>query len=76
MDLLKLQSLLSTVWVVWFFVLFLGMLWFVLRPSKRQHYASLADIPLRDERAGTASRSRRAGGPERESGRQTFARSI
>ena len=66
MDLLKLQSLRSTVWVVWFFVLFLGMLWFVLRPSKRQHYASLADIPFRDE-AGAASR---------ETGRQTFARSI
>ena len=49
MDLVKLQSLLSTIWVVWFFVLFLGMLWFVLRPSKRQHYASLADIPLRDD---------------------------
>lgn len=66
MDLLKLQSLLSTIWVVWFFVLFLGMLWYVLRPSKRQHYASLADIPLRDEPA-TAPR---------DPGRQTFARSI
>ena len=55
MDLVALQSLLSTVWVVWFFVLFLGMLWFVLRPSKRQHYASLADIPLRDGHAGDRS---------------------
>ncbi|MFZ4408430.1 MAG: cbb3-type cytochrome oxidase subunit 3 [Paracraurococcus sp.] len=56
MDIARLQSLLSTIWVVWFFVLFLGMLWYVLRPSKRQHYASLADIPLRDE-AGTSDRS-------------------
>jgi len=74
MDIARLQSLLSTIWVVWFFVLFLGMLWYVLRPSKRQHYASLADIPLRDE--APASRSRRATGPERESGRTSFARSI
>lgn len=36
-------------WVVWFFVLFLGMLWFVLRPSKKKHFESQADIPLRDD---------------------------
>ena len=75
MDLLKLQSLLNTLWVVWFFVLFLGMLWYVMRPSKKQHFASLADIPLRDE-AGPASRSPRAAGPEREPGRAPSARSI
>ena len=51
MDLVKLQSILSTIWVVWFFVLFLGMLAYVLRPSKRQQYQRLADIPLRDEAA-------------------------
>ena len=75
MDAIRLQSLLSTIWVVWFFVLFLGMLWYVMRPSKKQHFASLADIPFRDE-TNDASRSRRAAGPERESGRQTNARSI
>jgi cbb3-type cytochrome oxidase subunit 3 len=48
MDLVKLQSILSTIWVVWFFVLFLGMLAYVLRPSKRQQYQRMADIPLRD----------------------------
>lgn len=26
--------LLRSLWVVWFFVLFIVMLWFVLRPSK------------------------------------------
>jgi cytochrome c oxidase cbb3-type subunit 4 len=41
--------LIRTLWVVWFFVLFLGMLWFVLRPSKKQHFESQADIPLRDD---------------------------
>ncbi|TDH60937.1 cbb3-type cytochrome c oxidase subunit 3 [Dankookia rubra] len=75
MDLVKLQSVLNTLWVVWFFVLFLGMLWYVMRPSKKQHFAGLADIPLRDE-PGAASRLRRADGPEREPGRQTSARSI
>ena len=49
MDLVKLQSILSTIWVVWFFVLFLGMLAYVLRPSKRQQYQRMADIPLRDD---------------------------
>ena len=74
MDPIRLQSLLSTIWVVWFFVLFLGMLWYVMRPSKKQHFASLGDIPLRDDAA--APRSRRAAGPERESARAPFARSI
>jgi cytochrome c oxidase cbb3-type subunit 4 len=55
MDLVKLQSILSTVWVVWFFALFLGMLIYVMRPSKRRHYESQADIPLRDEAAGHRS---------------------
>jgi cytochrome c oxidase cbb3-type subunit 4 len=40
---------LRALWVVWFFVLFLGMLWFVLRPSKKRHFESQADIPLRDD---------------------------
>ena len=75
MSLIELQSLLSTLWVVWFFILFGGIVIYVMRPSKRQHFASLADIPFRDE-AGDAPRSRRATGPERESGRQTNARSI
>lgn len=46
-----LLPLFRTLWVVWFFVLFLGMLWFVLRPSKKEHFESQADIPLRDDDA-------------------------
>ena len=41
--------LLRSLWVVWFFVLFLGMLWLVLRPSKKKYFEAQADIPLRDE---------------------------
>jgi cbb3-type cytochrome oxidase subunit 3 len=55
MDLVRLQSILSAVWVVWFFVLFVGMFAYVMRPSKRQQYQRLADIPLRDEPAGHRS---------------------
>jgi cytochrome c oxidase cbb3-type subunit 4 len=48
--------LIRTLWVVWFFVLFLGMLWFVLRPSRKQHFESQADIPLRDDDVARPSR--------------------
>lgn len=41
--------LLRSLWVVWFFVLFILMLWLVLRPSKKSYFESQADIPLRDE---------------------------
>ncbi len=44
-----LLPLFRSLWVVWFFVLFLGMLWLVLRPSKKRHFESQADIPLRDD---------------------------
>ena len=40
--------LLRSLWVVWFLVLFLGMLWFVLRPSRKTYYEAQADIPFRD----------------------------
>ncbi len=50
-NLVELYPVLRALWVVWFFALFLGMLWFVMRPSRRKHFESLADIPLRDDRA-------------------------
>lgn len=40
---------LRALWVVWFFILFLGMLAWVLRPSRRRHYQEMAAIPLRDD---------------------------
>ena len=49
--LIELYPALNALWLLWFFALFLGMLWFVLRPSRKQHFESLADIPLRDDRA-------------------------
>ena len=50
-NLVELYPTLPAHWVVWYFALFLGMLWFVMRPSRRKHFESLADIPLRDDRA-------------------------
>ena len=50
-NLVELYPALRALWVVWFFALFLGMLGFVMRPSRRKHFESLADIPLRDDRA-------------------------
>jgi len=46
MDLTRLYDILNTLWVVWFFLLFLGMLWYVLRPSKRDYYRKLGNIPF------------------------------
>ena len=50
-NLVELYPALRALWVVWFFALFLGMLWFVLRPSRRKDFESHADMPLRDDRA-------------------------
>ncbi|MCX7374499.1 MAG: cbb3-type cytochrome c oxidase subunit 3 [Alphaproteobacteria bacterium] len=43
------QWLFSTMWVVWFFVLFTGILVWALRPSKRAALQKHAEIPFRDE---------------------------
>jgi cbb3-type cytochrome oxidase subunit 3 len=47
--LIALYPTLKALWVVWLFLLFLGMLALVLRPSRRHHYEAQADIPLRDD---------------------------
>ena len=44
--------LLRSLWVVWFFLLFVGMVLWVLRPAKRRHYEQLGAIPLRDDAPG------------------------
>jgi cytochrome c oxidase cbb3-type subunit IV len=49
--LIALYPTLKALWVVWFVLLFLGVLVFVFRPSKRQDYARAAAIPLRDDPA-------------------------
>lgn len=49
MDLLALQPLFSTLWVVWFFVLFVFILAYVLTPRRRRGYDQAAMMPFRDE---------------------------
>lgn len=45
----SLQSTLSTLWVVWFFVLFTGIILYVMSPWRKRGYEQAGDIPLRDE---------------------------
>ena len=54
--LLSLYPHLRALWVVWFFLLFVGMLALVLRPSKRAAYEEAGAIPLRDEPLGPRRR--------------------
>ncbi len=48
-DLATLHGWLSTLWVVWFFVLFLGIVAWVLRPGSRRHAEDHAQIPFRND---------------------------
>ena len=49
-----LYPVLRSLWVVWFFLLFVGMVLWVMRPSKRRDYERAGDIPLRDDPPGRA----------------------
>ncbi len=55
--LIALYPALKALWVVWFFLMFVGMLAFVLRPSRRRHYEAQADIPLRHDDAPGGGRA-------------------
>lgn len=47
--LLAIYPHLRALWVVWFLVIFLGMLVWVLRPSKRAAYEDAGSIPFRED---------------------------
>jgi cytochrome c oxidase cbb3-type subunit 4 len=51
-----LQSTLSTLWVVWFFVLFTGIILTVMSPWRKRGYERAGDIPLQDEPPSSARR--------------------
>lgn len=40
---------LRALWVLWFFLLFVGVVLWVMRPSKRREYRRAGEIPLRDD---------------------------
>ncbi|WP_191083677.1 cbb3-type cytochrome c oxidase subunit 3 [Roseococcus microcysteis] len=46
--LVELQWLFSTLWVVWFFVLFGGILIWTLKPSRRQDWKRHGEMIFRD----------------------------
>jgi cytochrome c oxidase cbb3-type subunit 4 len=43
------QSTFSTLWVVWFFLLFTGIILYVMAPWRKRGYERAGEIPLRDE---------------------------
>lgn len=45
----SIQSTLSTLWVVWFFILFTGIILHVMSPWRKRGYEQAGDIPLRDD---------------------------
>jgi cytochrome c oxidase cbb3-type subunit 4 len=48
--LMEFHGWLSALWVVWFFALFVGILVWALRPSKRREFDRAAQIPFHDDR--------------------------
>jgi len=48
MDIHHLHGLLTTAWIVWFFVLFTGILVWAFRPARRERFERARQIPLRD----------------------------
>jgi cytochrome c oxidase cbb3-type subunit 4 len=48
MDIEQLHQTLAVVWVVWFFLLFTGIIVWALRPARRQGFERARLIPLRD----------------------------
>lgn len=48
----EMQSLFNALWVVWFFLLFGGILAWVLRPSKRAAWEQRGSMIFRDDERG------------------------
>ncbi len=49
MNLMRLYELLAPLWVLWFFVLFGGILLWVLRPGSKPRAQQHAEIPFRND---------------------------
>jgi cytochrome c oxidase cbb3-type subunit 4 len=49
MDLQEVHSTASVLWVIWFFVLFGGIVVWACWPGKRKTFKAAAEIPLRDD---------------------------
>ena len=51
--LIAIYPTLQAVWVVWFFALFVGLVAWVMRPSAKARYATMARLPLNDDPRAT-----------------------
>lgn len=49
MALLEHYPWLKSLWTVWFFAMFVGVVVWAMLPSRRQHFQQMAQIPLKDE---------------------------
>jgi cytochrome c oxidase cbb3-type subunit 4 len=49
---LEMQGLFNTLWVVWFFLLFGGILVWTLRPSKRTEWQQRGSMIFQDDESG------------------------
>ncbi len=49
MDIHEIYGMAASVWVVWFCLLFAGIVFWAYRPRRRQNLQSHASIPLRDD---------------------------
>jgi cytochrome c oxidase cbb3-type subunit 4 len=56
---LELHGLFRSAWVVWLLVLFVGILVWVLWPSRRRGYKDAAQIPLEDDEPDRRDSNRR-----------------
>jgi cytochrome c oxidase cbb3-type subunit 4 len=50
--LVSIYPTLRALWVVWFFLLFVGMVVWVMRPSKKKDFERAGEIPFRDDGKG------------------------
>jgi len=49
MSLEELVSLARQLWVVWMMILFVGIIFFALRPKNKKSFDEAAQIPLQDD---------------------------
>lgn len=45
----SMHSTFASLWVVWFFVLFTGVILYVMAPWRKRGYERAGEIPLRDD---------------------------
>lgn len=55
--LVSIYPALRALWVLWFFLLFVGVVLWVMRPSKRRDYQRAGEIPLKDDDGPRARRN-------------------